>query len=187
MKLRLITTGICLAFCLLTITNGYSLKSAPLSPVDQGSWIIGAGVGPGTDIFGNGRGLGVGIKFYFENGTWQLGPGVLTLGGDLGFSIFSNRFLGEYRETWNNVMFGARSAYHYGWNVPGLDTYGGIPLGIGFSFYHHGRLYTGYQPIYPYLGFFVGTSYFFNKIIGVNGEFGYNVTYANIGVIVKLH
>jgi hypothetical protein len=109
------------------------------------------------------------------------------LGGDLGFSIFSNKFLGAYHEVWNNVMFGARSAYHYGWNVPGLDTYGGIPLGIGFSFYHHGRLYTGYQPIYPYLGFFVGTSYFFNKIIGVNGEFGYNVTYANIGVIVKLH
>ena len=84
-------------------------------------------------------------------------------------------------------MFGARSAYHYGWNVPGLDTYGGLPLGIGFSFVRHGTLYNAYNPVYPYLGVFVGTSYFFNKIIGINGEFGYNVTYANIGIIVKLN
>jgi hypothetical protein len=34
---------------------------------------------------------------------------------------------------------------------------------------------------------FLGTSYFFNDFVGVNGEVGYNVTYANLGVIFKLH
>ena len=75
-----------------------------------------------------------------EHGSLE--PGCLTLGGDLGVSIFSNKYLSIYHEIWHNVMFGARSAYHYGWNVPGLDTYGGLPLGIGFSFVRHGAFTT---------------------------------------------
>jgi hypothetical protein len=43
-----------------------------------------------------------------------------------------------------------------------------------------------HQPVFPYVGAFVGTSYFFNDHIGLNGELGFNVTYANIGVIYKL-
>ncbi len=36
-------------------------------------------------------------------------------------------------------------------------------------------------------GVFFGASYFFNRNLGVNGEIGYNSTYANIGVIYKLN
>jgi hypothetical protein len=181
-KVILITMG------LLTMTHVYSQKSAPVDPMDQGSWVISAGVGPGTHIFGNGFGFGPGFKVFFENGTWQLGPGVLSLGGEVGFSFFSYNFGYGYHESWVNFMFGARSAYHYGWNVPGLDTYGGIPLGIGFSAHSYDNYigYRGYSPVFPYLGIFIGTSYFFNDHIGLNGELGYNVTYANIGVIFKL-
>jgi len=187
MRRVIITTGILVAIGFLTITSGFSQKSAPLTPMDQGSWVFSGGVGPATTVFGNGYGFGTGLKFFCENGTFKLGPGVLTLGGEIGLSFFSRNFLG-YKESWNNIMFGARSAYHYGWNIPGLDTYGGIPLGVGFSIYSHANksIYSGYQPFYPYLGLFLGTSYFFNKLIGVNGEVGYNVTYANIGVIFRL-
>lgn len=173
---------------LLIITNVYSQKSTPDNPMDQGSWVVSGGIGAATTIFGNGYGFGPGFKFFFENGTFKLGPGVLTLGGEMGFSFFSDHFVG-FRESWYNLMFGARSAYHYGWNIPGLDTYGGIPLGIGFSIYSHAnnKEYRGYHAIYPYVGMFLGTSYFFNDFVGVNGEVGYNVTYANLGVIFKLH
>jgi hypothetical protein len=45
---------------------------------------------------------------------------------------------------------------------------------------------SGSTPVYPYAGFFFGTSYFFTKSFGINGEVGYNATYANIGVVFKL-
>jgi len=183
--------GLWMAIGLLTMTNVYSQKSAPLDPMDQGSWIVSVGIGPGTHVFGNGAGFGPGIKVFFENGTWQLGPGILSLGGDIGFSFFSyhwNYGVNKYGETWVNYMFGARCAYHYGWKIHGLDTYGGLPLGLGFSAHSYDRYvgYLGYQPVYPYLGIFLGSSYFFNDHIGINGEIGYNVTYANLGVIFKI-
>ncbi len=190
MKRRLMFRLICLAFGLLTITNVYSQNSAPLEPMSQGSWIAGFGIGAGTQVWGNGYDFGPGFKAFFENGTFQLGPGVLTLGGEFGFSYFQYHWTYgglTHREYWLNNMFGARCAYHYGWNVPGLDTYGGIPLGFGFSSSAHSSApgYLPTHPIYPYLGVFLGTSYFFNDLIGVNGELGYNVTYANVGVIFK--
>jgi hypothetical protein len=190
MKRRKIFIGILMVIGFLTITNVYSQKSAPLDPMSQGTWVAGIGIGAGTHVWGNGYGFGPGFKAFFENGTFQLGPGVLTLGGEFGFSYFSYHWtFGRitYREYWLNNMFGARSAYHYGWKVPGLDTYGGIPLGLGFTSNAHNSA-LGYLPshvIYPYLGIFFGASYFFNDMIGVNGEVGYNVTYANIGVIFK--
>jgi hypothetical protein len=69
-----------------------------------------------------------------------------------------------------------------------LDTYGGIPLGIGFSAHtldnHPGS--NGYIPVFPYGGIFFGASYFFTKSFGINGEVGYNSTYANIGIVYKI-
>jgi hypothetical protein len=173
---------------LFAMTHVYSQKSAPVDPMDKGSWVISVGAGPATHIFRNGYGFGPGFKIFFENGTWQLGPGVLTLGGEFGFSFFSYKFGKGYHESWLNYMVGARSAYHYGWKLHGLDTYAGIPLGIGFSVHSYDNYvgYKGYSPVFPYLGVFVGASYFFNDRIGLNGELGYNVTYANLGVIFRL-
>jgi hypothetical protein len=191
MRRSIIITGSLLVMFFLTLTDVYSQKSAPRNPFDQGTWIIGIGVGPATHIAGNGYGFGPGFKIFVENGAWQLGPGILSICGEIGFSFFSYHWdIGDnrYTETWVNYMFGARSAYHYGWDVKGLDTYAGIPLGIGFSAHNYDNYagYKGYQNVYPYLGFFVGTSYFFNDHIGINGEFGYNVTYANLGVVFKI-
>ena len=188
---RLVLKVMLISMGLMTVVQVYSQKSAPENPMDQGSWIISVDAGPGTHMFGNGYGFGPGFKIFFENGTWQFGPGVLSMGGEVGFSFFSYHwYIGKfrYRESWFNYMFGARSAYHYGWNVKGLDTYAGIPLGIGFSSHTFDNYvgYRGYSGIYPYLGLFIGSSYFFNQHIGINGEFGFNVTYANLGVIFKL-
>jgi len=175
-------------FFFLSIPFSNAQKNAPMDPMSQGSWLLNAGFGLGVPVYGNGIGFGPAAKVSFETGMWEFGPGTLTLGGEVGFSFFAHKFGQDWRETWVNVMVGARSAYHYGWNVRGLDTYGGIPLGIGFcaNTYDNQPGHKNAFPIYPYFGIFIGASYFFTPNIGINGELGYNATYANIGLVFKL-
>jgi len=182
-----------LKIILLVILAGLLVPSRvypgnPLDPVRVGRWFVNVGVGPGVHPFGNGIGFGPALKGAFETGMWDVGPGVITLGGEAAFSFFSHHYGQGWNESWVNFMAGARSAYHYGWNVDGLDTYGGIPLGIGFCAHSSGNHpgNEGYTPVYPYLGVFFGASWFFTKDIGINAEVGYNSTYANIGMVFKL-
>ena len=172
----------------LVIAPVNSYSAGPLDPVRLGSWTMNFGIGPGTHYFGNGMGFGPAEKVSFEAGMWDLGPGVITLGGEFTCSTYRNQFGTEWKESWTNFLFASRVAYHYGWDVEGLDTYGGFPVGIGFCTHTWDRQpgNHGYTPVYPYVGVFFGASWFFTKIIGINGEFGYNSTYANIGVIIKL-
>jgi hypothetical protein len=192
MRRCIILAGLWMVMGLLTITNVYSQKSAPSAPFDQGSWILGLGIGPATPMWGNGYGFGPGFKVFVENGTFKLGPGILALGGNIGVSYFSHRWdylVDHGREYWFNFMFAPQAVYHYGWDVKGLDTYGGIPLGIGFNAYGGDKFYgaLGHHVVYPNFGIIFGSSYYFNDHFGVNGEFGYNVTYANLGVVFKLN
>ncbi len=179
---------ILLTLFVAVVTPGKSFSQGSLDPVRLGTWVINAGVGPATHSFGNGFGFGPALKASFETGMWDLGPGVITLGGESAFSFFTHRYGEGWNESWVNFVIGARGAYHYGWDVEGLDTYGGVPLGIGFSIYSVDSNIgsSGSTPVYPYFGIFFGTSYFFNKTFGINGEVGFNSTYANIGIIYKL-
>lgn len=183
--LKIIVLIVIAFFC--STANTYS--KGPLDPVKLGTWTVNAGIGPGTHVFGNGVGFGPAFKGSFEKGMFDLGPGVITLGGEAAVSFFSQHYGEDWNETWINFMFGARAAYHYGWDVEGLDTYGGVPLGIGFCahFMDENPGSWGSTPVYPYVGVFFGASYFFTKSFGINGEVGYNSTYANIGVIFKLN
>ncbi|MEI6681752.1 MAG: hypothetical protein WCO44_03940 [Bacteroidota bacterium] len=180
-------TGLILVLWIVALQNGYSV--GPLDPVKLGSWSMNIGIGPGNAFFGNGQGFGFAEKVSVEKGMWDAGPGIVTLGGEVTSSAFRYNFGDGWNESWANFFFAARSAYHYGWDVEGLDTYGGIPLGIGFTVHsvdnHPGS--HGYTPVYPYFGVFFGASWFFTKKIGVNGEVGYNSTHANLGVIIKLN
>ena len=75
----------------------------PLDPVRVGSWTINAGVGVGAHYFGNGSGFGPALKGSFETGMWDLGPGVITLGGEATFSFFSHNYgVDNWNESWCN-------------------------------------------------------------------------------------
>jgi len=178
------------AFLLLFLqfTPKPACSQGQLDPVRLNTWVLNIGIGPGAHYFGNGIGFGPAMKASFEAGMWDLGPGVITLGGETAFSLFNNRYGNDWRESWFNFIVGARGAYHYGWDVEGLDTYAGFPAGIGFCMHSFDDAVGshGFQPVYPYFGFFFGASWFFNKSIGINGEVGYNATHANIGVVFKL-
>jgi hypothetical protein len=178
----------------------FAQKDKPISPMSVNSWTIQFGFGPGIHYY-NAYAAGFGPAFAasFEKGMWKLGPGVLTLGAETGLSYFSysgyyGEPYGDYKYNWMSFVMAARSAYHYGWQVPGLDTYGGIAMGMRFLAFSstYSDLYNGYYgyynpaPVNFFGGIFVGTSYFFNNVIGINGELGFNIDYAQIGLIFKL-
>lgn len=171
------------------ITISLQAQNGPVNPMKEDAWFMNAGFGTGTPFLGNGTGFGPAAKFSFEKGMWKVGPGVITLGAEATFSIFWHTYGNNWHENWFNFIVGARSAYHYGWDVKGLDTYAGIPLGFGLCMNNHDANEGFHTPIplYPYFGFFLGVLYFFTPEIGVNGEFGYNSTYANIGLVFKLY
>jgi hypothetical protein len=176
-------------------------ESGPRDPMTEGTWLLNFGIGPGIRYYsGYNAGFGPGLQVAFERGMWQLGPGVLTLGAEVGLSIFSYKniyYLNDtYKFRWVSLIPAARSAYHYGWRVKGLDTYGGLSTGFRLLFFsakyngvHQDQVIRTYNPgsFYFFFGTFVGASYFFNDKIGVNGELGYNTNYAQIGMIFKLN
>jgi hypothetical protein len=176
------------------LNNTYAQKG-PVDPMSVDSWTLNMGFGPGIQYYsGYAAGFGPGFQVAFEKGMWQLGPGVLTLGAELGFSYFNYSYgTGHeaYKYSWFSVITAARCAYHYGWKVPGLDTYGGLATGLRFLSFTASYDYpheVGYNPgaVYFFPGIYFGASYFFNPLFGVNAEFGYNTCYAQIGVIFKL-
>jgi hypothetical protein len=188
-------------FCFGFTDPGFGQKNRPpKDPMDTEAMFIGFGFGPAIQYYsGYSAGFGPGFGASFEKGMWQLGPGVLTLGAELGFSYFAyngdfwdvNGDHAGYSYNWFTSITAVRSAYHYGWDVKGLDTYGGIAAGMRFLIFNEtydSGYPNAYNPgsIYPFVGMFVGTSYFFNDLIGINGELGYNINYAQIGMTFKL-
>jgi hypothetical protein len=162
---------------------------------EVGSMTLNLGAGVGRSSFGDygyygagyyGYGTGIGVKAAIERGMWQLGPGVLSLGLETGAS-FSSASYGGYNSS--IIIAAFRSAYHFGWNVGGLDTYGGLSIGPGFRSYNYSDINTSDYTRHDIIvspGIFVGASYFFSPNFGVNIEGGYDITEIQGGVIFKL-
>ncbi len=162
------------------------------SKMDVGSVTFNIGVGAGRSGYGNygyygggiGYGTGFGIKAALERGMWQLGPGVLSLGVELGGS-----FSGTKGYHSSIVIAAVRSAYHFGWNVPNLDTYGGLSLGPGlrsYDYYYDQNTINKRHDATVAPGIFAGASYYFSPNIGVNAEVGYDITVIQGGLIFKI-
>ena len=190
---RLHLLGVLAIGALTAISSGaHAQKSNNIMEV--GTTTVNIGVGVGRSSFGNygaynsgyyGYGTGFGTKAAIERGMWQLGPGVLTLGLEAG-AAFSSASYNSYKS--NIIIVAARSAYHFGWNVPNLDTYGGVSLGPGFrsyDYYNNNKNTKHDVVIAP--GIFVGGSYFFSPNIGVNVEAGYDITMIQGGLVFKLN
>ena len=178
----------------LALITGFSVQSfsgnGPSDPAGKGNGILGFGFGPGIPFYG-GNGLGPAILVHYDHSIWQAGPGTISLGGQIGTSFFWHNYAHhevEYKEAWTNMGIVFRGAYHYGWQVPGLDTYAGFGAGTLFSVYNDGGYETGKQPAHA--GFlptcFFGGSYFFNDFVGLNAEAGYNFAFISIGLNFRI-
>ena len=161
-------------------------KGSLVTPFRQGSVTANLGVGIGNN-YRDARDA-FGTKAALEFGIWKAGPGVISLGAEIGatFSSKSNYIdRNDFRS--RAVIVAGRSAWHYGWQVKGLDTYGGVSAGAAFRHYDYNKG-THYEDndVIPVFGGFVGASYFFTPGFGVNVEAGYDITSLQAGVIFKL-
>jgi len=66
-----------------------SQMSGETSPMQVGSVFVNAGIGIGADYKGDNYGTGFWFKIAAEFGLWDAGPGVITLGPEIGWLIFS--------------------------------------------------------------------------------------------------
>jgi hypothetical protein len=147
------------------------------------SWIFNAGVGLGV-IYDVAADLPAGFAFKvaLQRGFWELGDGTVALGLETGMtfnSIFVPAPL-NYTNRFTKFNIAPRAGWHCGWDVPGLDTYAGLAMGIGFL------SQTGANTKLRFHGScYIGASYFFNENLGVNIETGYGATFFQAGIAYK--
>ena len=189
-KNTIVATLLFLMVAISISSNAQSGKSL-ITPFKKGNVTFNAGVGFGTDYKNEyASSSAFGTKAAFEFGIWKAGPGVVSLGVEFG-ATSSNRTDKYYDDNFRAHTFvvAARSAWHYGWKVRGLDTYAGISTGAGF---HHYAYYNSAHDrfenndVIPVVGGFVGASYFFTPKFGVNAEAGFDITSLQGGIIFRL-
>jgi hypothetical protein len=155
--------------------------------VAKGSNVLGFGFGMANRYYGY-SGFSPGVKINFESGLWQAGPGVVTLGGTLGYTFQRYRYgyvFGGYDYSWHNFIIAARSAWHHNWGVDKLDTYAGVSAGVRIMIFNDGDdPYNNpdYNTVYPHFGGFIGACYYFKPGLGVFGEVGYDINFFTVGL-----
>ncbi|MDR2449973.1 MAG: hypothetical protein LBD52_08465 [Prevotellaceae bacterium] len=167
-------------FFLLSLSALRAQAQQPVNPMQVESWILNAGMGFGQiyDVDGS-LPSGFAFKLALQRGFWEAGPGVIALGLETGM-VFNSTTIGAYTARFTKFNIAPRAGWHCGWDVPGLDTYAGVAMGIGFlsqtdvdtRLRFHGSAY-------------IGGSYFFNEHFGVNLETGFGTTFIQVGVAYK--
>lgn len=173
------------------------MAAAPLNAqmYKKGQQDLHIGVGLGSTFYGSGyRSVIPPLNVSYEKGiTDNIG-----VGGYLGYSSSRYRYSGynsNYYWRYNYVIVGARAAYHYDlFEVPKLDTYGGIMLGFTFAnarFHSNDPLVDESNYSSPGAGGvvwsgFVGARYQFKEKLGAYAELGYGISWLNMGVRLKI-
>ena len=150
---------------------------------------LGNRYGYGTGFFGGSSSVSPALSVSYERGIMPLGPGVLGLGGFVGYQGASYDFGGGDKMKFTDLIVTLRGTFHYP-VAPAFDAYGGVGLGLrhagvsfeGNSFY--GAL-AGASANEFAAGLFVGGRYFFTPAIGAFAELGYDQTYLKLGLAAK--
>ncbi len=158
------------------------------------------GVGDKTFAVGFGLGLGYGylpgtsvspslVAIYDQGIKEGIGPGVIGLGGIVGYKSARYDYGTSDRARWTNVIVAARGTYHVplGDGLENLDVYGGLMAGLRFFRYSDEYLYGGYDANYVRLasGLFAGARYNFTQSLGAWAEIGYDVALIKAGLHVN--
>ncbi|MBN2215727.1 MAG: hypothetical protein JW723_15970 [Bacteroidales bacterium] len=128
------------------------------------------------------------LDFGFKD---DIGPGVLGLGGYVGFSSYKweYSYLYTYGYKYTTFILGGRATYHMEF-IDKLDTYGGLLLGFRLVndkyFGDIGYTYTSGVGSGLAYSFFIGGKYYLADNIAVFGELGYGIAYLTLGVTFKM-
>lgn len=183
----------------LLLMSFFPLRSQAQAAYQLGDNVVSVAAGFGTSYgaFTYGKQTPA-FSLQYERGLWQAGPGVISLGGYLGYKSYqySGSFLGfSYQEKWNYTIFGVRGAWHLqnfdGTELQKWDLYGGAMLG----YFNLNYTYSDNDPSVDYsdinysssvgLSAFLGARYFFTPKLAAQGEIGYGISYLNLGVAYK--
>jgi hypothetical protein len=174
---------------LVSVISTVSVKA---QTYEVGTNVISGGLGLGSSIAGGFTygSQSPGISLQYERGIWEAGPGVISLGGYLGFKRYSYNYNNgntAYSQKWNYTIVGARGAYHFtGIEVENLDVYAGLMLGFdNLSYSSSGAGIPGSYSSDLGLSVFGGARYFFAGDLGAFAEVGYGVSFLSIGLSYK--
>lgn len=148
---------------------------------------VGLGIGYGYGILGGIHSTPA-LSLSVERGIIDnVGPGVISVGGLVGFKRYSWDYSG-YRSSWNNFFVAARGAYHY--NIlenPKVDTYAGLSLGVRVESYttNYDLYRNNYGGLSITSGIFIGGRYMFTDNLGAFGEVGYDMSYLKLGLTAR--
>jgi hypothetical protein len=178
-----------LAFLTRPAVNTYSQL------FNVGDKMINAGIGIGR-TYGIGTFYKTTLPPIFISGDYgfkdDIGPGVLGLGGYLGFSSYKydvSGIWGSWGWKYTSIIVGGRGTYHMEF-IDDLDTYGGLLLGFNIisSKYFGDETWatTSASSSGIAYSFFVGGRYFFTDNLGVIAELGYGIAWLSLGITLKL-
>ncbi len=165
------------------------LLAAPMAMAqkfESGDSMLSAGLGVGGAYgvdYSPTQSPGFGVSY--ERGIWDIGgPGVISLGGYLGFKSY--KYGAYYNDAkFNYTIIGAKGTYHFnGLDVDQLDLYGGIMLSaniLSVKNDYPGNSNSSELGVSPY----VGARWFFSDAFGVFAEVGYGVAYFTVGASYK--
>lgn len=117
----------------------------------------------------------------------------LGVGGYIGFAAGKKTYPSyeytQFSQRINDVMIGARGAFHYQF-VKNLDTYAGLMLGGTIANTRNEGIWTNAGNPPHHGGFlfdvFVGARYYVIPRLAVYGEVGFGVAYFNLGVSFRI-
>src|ERR1700744_854736 len=96
---------------------------------EVGTNMVSAGIGLGSSLITGSYGSSTpGFSLQYERGMWDAGPGVISVGGYVGYKGYKfSDAMESYK--WNYTIVGVRGAWHYtGLDIDNLDLYGGLML-----------------------------------------------------------
>ena len=180
-----------------TTTNSPAASSAD-GPFSVATNAVNLGVGIGSrygygGLFtGGSSSVSPALSLSYERGILALGPGVLGVGGIVGYQGASYDYGGGDKFTYTDIILMVRGAFHYPVSAQ-FDAYAGLGLGIrslrtSFSG-PAGSIYNSIGATASVTdatsGVFVGGRYFFTSNIGAFAELGYDQTYLKVGLAAK--
>lgn len=189
MKNSLSTILLITLFSLLCINPASARKVGGARPAfDAGDNAIGIALGVGTaHTYGLADAYSPAFIVNYEHGIiGDLGPGTLSIGGELGYQTSRYDYNNGYRARWTTISFAVRGIYHLTIlknKNNKFDPYGGIAL--GFYSVNYTNDYPGYYEDYPSVPFvapFLGAKYNFTPGFGVWTELGYDIAILKFGV-----
>lgn len=185
-----------IAFVILSF---FSAASVHAQAFEAGTNVISAGIGLGSSL-ASGFTYGSqspGFSVAYDRGIWEAGPGVISLGGYLGFKSFKYGYVDNsgfaFSDKWSYTIFGVRGAYHFtGINVDNLDLYAGVMIAydnLNFTYSDNaGTSYSANAGSYNSglgVSIFGGARYYFAGNLAVFGELGYGVSILGLGLSYK--